>query len=122
MYIPSKLSMNRTWMTVTLFLIGVSVCGQRFDPEKLVNSEKEMVVQNVEELNNSQLAALDTIYSSAILKFKEVRQSNQGNRSTMRIEMLQIRKEKESALKQIFNQKQFETYQTLMAERRRSKN
>ena len=114
--------MNRTWMTVTLFLISLSACGQRFDPEKLINSEKEMVVQNIEELNDSQLAALDTIYSSVILKFKEARQSNQGNRSAMRSEMLQIRKEKESALKQVFNQEQFETYQTLMDERRRSRN
>jgi len=107
-------------VVLTLMVLGSEAMAQRQrDPSKMIAKEKEVVLEKVSDLDESQKTSLDEIYADLETSVKEVMES--GNRSEMRSQMEEIHEKKDASIKALFTEAQFEQYQEIMDERHKNK-
>lgn len=84
-------------------------------PEVMLEREKQNVLEKVENLTEDQKMLVSGIYDEFTVslkeKFQEARES--GSREGMREKMQALRKEKDELIKDVLNEDQYATYQTL---------
>ncbi len=120
---------------VTVIVLVVAVVGQLaaqppggrrgpgFDPQEMVEREKEMVLKKVKDLSDDQVMLVEGIYDEfgVTLKetFDEVRKTR--NFEQMREKMPALREEKDLLIKDVLNEVQFEEYMALMEKSRKQR-
>lgn len=89
-------------------------------PEVMLEREKQNVLEKVENLTEDQKMLVSGIYDEFSVslkeKFQEARES--GSREGMREKMEALRAEKDELIKDVLNEDQFTTYQSLTARKR----
>jgi hypothetical protein len=93
--------------------------GRQFDPERVVNAEKRLLMDSISGLNEDQKLVIEVIYqdyAAALIKGRETADPN--DREQMRDTMLKIRNEKSDALKDILTEDQYKSFEELLARRR----
>lgn len=112
---------------IALFSMAISTVGwaqrpgngPQFDPSRMAGMEKQLLLDSISGLNDDQKLIINEIYkdfAASTSKAMETRDPN--NREAMREKMMNIRKEKDDALKAILTEKQFSDFQKLLERQR----
>ena len=97
--------------------------GSRFNPGEMAKMEKQMILDSIPSLSDDQKLILDQVFkdmeTSSKKLMEEMRSSN--NREGMREKFQAIRKSKDEALKDLFNEEQNARYEELKKNRRKNR-
>ena len=97
--------------------------GRGFNPDEMIQREKQNVYKAIEDLSEDQKLLLDGIYDEYGTSFKELRDEVMETRDfqSMRPKMLALRDEKDGLIKDVLNEDQFALYQGLMDKQQRQR-
>jgi hypothetical protein len=93
--------------------------GRQVDPSRLVQAEKQLLLDSIAGLNDDQKLIIEAIYvdyEAAIVKARE--NMNPDDREAMRAGMNEIRTNKNAALKEILTEEQLSAFEEILARRR----
>lgn len=120
--------MKKKFFGLILLIFGVSLLhaqppgGGRggFDPQEMIEREKETVLKKVEGLSEDQTMLISGIYDEFGTTLKETFEEVRKNRnfSEMRTKMEGLRAEKDLLIKDVLNEEQYTTYLGIVASSR----
>ncbi len=97
--------------------------GGGFDPDEMIQREKQNVYKVVTDLSTDQKTLLDGIYEEFGDSFKEIRDEVRQTRDfkAMRPKMEALRKEKDGLIKDVLSEDQYQLYLGVVDERQKQR-
>ena len=91
-----------------------------FDPDEMIKREKQNIFKALTDLTDDQKLLMDGIFDEFALSFKEIREEMMRTRDfqAMRPKMEALRKERDGLVRDVLNDDQYNTYLTVIEERR----
>ena len=119
--------MKKLFLTLMtgLLLAGISFAqggpggGRQFDPERMVDAEKKLLLDSIAGLNDDQKLIITAIYDDYASALSSARDNmSPDNREAMRSTMTKIRDDKNQALEEILTDEQMKSFKAMLERRR----